>query len=167
MQFTIALTTTLLSACALAIPTTTTPLGDDTLTYQIHDFTERKYNGVNISTLFFDVVSAPSSNAHVNFQCAPYNPAVTIPAPTFEAGHVYFCAKDSPYSFSFVPGDVKTGAKAVLNLWQTVSEFKTYVGEVDFPEPDGCRTAGPGADTVCEAQGDYEIVLNPAGSSGQ
>ncbi|KAF2767330.1 hypothetical protein EJ03DRAFT_156244 [Teratosphaeria nubilosa] len=161
MKFTTALITALFSVGALAAPSITKR--QDTVTYKIHDFTERKYNGVNISTLFFNIESPPNSGGNIKFECAPFVFPTGKTSSTFEAGHVYFCYKDSPYSFSFVPGDAQKGTWAKLNLWQTDSKTKTYVGDVEFREPP-CRAAGPGKDTVCEAQEDYQIHMSVAGS---
>lgn len=92
-------------------PTGTAPTSNDE-TLLISDYFSRKLDGANISTLGFNI--SATNGGTLNFRCGPYDPATDANAAQFEDKKVYFCAKDSSFSFSF------ENAINKLYLWQTI-----------------------------------------------
>ncbi|KAF7194501.1 Major allergen Alt a 1 [Pseudocercospora fuligena] len=141
MKFAIAAAATLFGAAAVAAPAART---DDT-TYQIKDFTTRKYDGKTISTMFFRILA--TNGGTLDFECVPYDPVTKGATENFEGGHVYPCGENSFFSFSYVPKhDTQTNE---LFLWQDVSETETPGGRA-FTDDPICHAGGSSAtDEVC------------------
>lgn len=128
-----ATTTALLSATALAAPTDSStytppstyscpnpnPPDKETTTYQIKDFSTRKYDGKTVSTLSFRILA--TTGGTLDFECIPYDPVTKGATQAFESGKVYFCGENTFFSFSYTVGN-GADKKNELFLWQEVSE---------------------------------------------
>ena len=144
MKFSIAAATTaLMASTAFAAPTTYS--SDDT-TYEIKDFTLRKLNGVDISTMSFRILA--TNGGTLDFECVPYDPVKGGATDCFEPDHVYACGENSLFSFNYIPKhDTQTNE---LFLWQNVSETETLGGSAFLDDPI-CRAGGAGIDDlVCQ-----------------
>ncbi|KAK4609339.1 Major allergen Alt a 1 [Fulvia fulva] len=140
MKFTLAAAAALFTT-ALAGPVART---DDTI-YQIKDFTLRKLDGKNISTMFFRILA--TNGGTLDFECSPYDPVTDAATERFEPDHVYFCGKNSVFSFNYIPAhDTQTNE---LFLWQHISETETLGGNAFLNDPI-CHAGGSNVnDFVC------------------
>lgn len=117
MKFFTAAAATLLSATALAAPTASTD--KEITTFQIKDFTTRKYDGKTISTMSFRILA--TTGGTLDFECVPYYPVTKGATENFESGHVYSCGENSFFSFSYTDGN-DVDQTNELFLWQDISE---------------------------------------------
>ncbi|KAH7060674.1 hypothetical protein B0J12DRAFT_593593 [Macrophomina phaseolina] len=151
----------LLSATALSAPTASTD--KETTTYQIKDFTTRKYDGKTISTLSFRILA--TNGGTLDFTCVPYDPVTGCATEHFESGQVYSCGENSFFSFSYTDGnDIDQTNELVL--WQDIAENNTIGGSAFLDEPI-CRAGGAGVDDlVCEVpeQVYFAITLEKLGA---
>ncbi|KAE9962143.1 hypothetical protein BLS_000770 [Venturia inaequalis] len=132
-------------------PTTSACGGSNDEVLKITDFFSRKYDGINIATLGFNI--SATNGGELNFRCAPYDPAIDATAAQFEDKRVYFCAKDSSFSFSF------ENAANQLYLWQTiVTDTNILVGNGTIPNY--CHAGGSSqTDMVCQQVADVNITM--------
>lgn len=132
-----------MATTSMAAPTNS--YSDDTTTYELKDFTLRKLDGVNISTMFFRILA--TNGGTLDFECSPYDPVTGGATENFEADHVYSCGENSLFSFNYIPKhDTQTNE---LFLWQNVSETETLGGSIFLDDPI-CRAGGAGVnDLVC------------------
>jgi hypothetical protein len=79
---------------------------------KISNFFSRKFDGNAISTLGFNI--SATNGETLNFACSPYDTVTGKATTAFEDKKVYFCGKDSSFSFSF------TSTTSQLYLWQTI-----------------------------------------------
>ncbi|KAF4308917.1 putative major allergen alt protein [Botryosphaeria dothidea] len=161
MKFSTAAAATLLSATALAAPTATTD--KETTTFQIKDFTTRKYDGKTISTMSFRILA--TTGGTLDFECVPYDPVTKGATENFESGHVYSCGENSFFSFSYTDGN-DIDQTNELFLWQDISENNTIGGSAFLDEPI-CRAGGAGInDLVCQVpeQVYFAITLEKLGA---
>lgn len=100
-------------------PNPPNPPDKETTTFQIKEFSERKYDGKTISTLSFRILA--TNGGTLDFQCIPYDPVTKGATQAFEDGKVYFCGENTFFSFSFTAGN-GADKKNELFLWQEVSE---------------------------------------------
>lgn len=107
-------TAAIVAATPISVPTCpTTPCGNSTEeVLKISNFFSRKYDGQTINTLGFNI--SATNGGTLNTACAPYDPATAATAAVFEDKKVYFCSKDSSFSFSFAT------TTSQLYLWQTI-----------------------------------------------
>jgi hypothetical protein len=163
MQFTIAAAVTgLLATTAFAAPTAapadppaSPPASAYDARYKIADFTTRKTNGVDISTLSFRIQA--TNEGTLDFECVAYDPVKDGPTDCFEPGHVYACGKDNLFSFSYVPKhDTQTNE---LFLWQNTSPTVALGGSVLLDDPK-CIAGGNGdANLVCTTPKDVNVFV--------
>lgn len=95
------------TTCPDACPSTS---NDEVL--KISNFSSRKYDGKTISSLGFNI--SATNGGTLNFYCSAYDTVTEKPTIAFDDKRVYFCDKDSSFSFSF------TTATSQLYLWQTI-----------------------------------------------
>ncbi|TID23156.1 5'-3' exoribonuclease 1 [Venturia nashicola] len=141
------------AASFVAASPTGPPTGStsDKEVYKITNFFSRKPEGVDISTLSFDIAAKDG----LKLTCHPYDPATSTSTNNFEDKHVYACGKDSPFSFSF------ENAANKLWLWHTV-DSTILIGNATVINQ--CRAAGHGPnDKVCQQAGSAEVTMIKTG----
>jgi hypothetical protein len=154
MKFSIA-AAALLSVAASAAPTSYSSSSDD-VTFAIKDFTERKHDGVNINSVFFNI--SATNDGTLNFECDAYDPVTDGLTESFEAGHVYTCGKNSFFSFSFTPSNGNSTNE--LFLWQDVTDTKALGGRVCFDDPI-CHAGGSLVnDSICSQPPQVPITID-------
>ncbi|KAL1620270.1 hypothetical protein SLS56_009704 [Neofusicoccum ribis] len=151
----------LLSATALAAPTSSTD--KETTTFQIKDFTTRKYDGKTISTMSFRILA--TTGGTLDFECVPYDPVTKGATEAFESGKVYFCGENSFFSFSYTDGN-DVDQTNELFLWQEIAPGNTIGGSAFLDEPI-CRAGGSSInDLICQVpdQVYFAVTLEKLGA---
>lgn len=147
--------------------TNTSTITSTSATYAIKGFTERKLDGANISTIFFNI--SATNGGTLDFECSPYNQKThkAVPSDSFVVGKTYDCGANTAFSFAFTPStttsDSKSGKGNKLVVSQTDGS-KRSTGQVSFGDPI-CRAGGSGVnDLVCSVpdQVKVRVTLNTA-----
>ncbi|KAI5356795.1 Putative alternaria alternata allergen 1 [Septoria linicola] len=154
MKFSLAAVASTLMATALAAPTTSAA-DDGSTSYQIKDFTLRKLNGKDISTMSFRILA--TNGGTLDFECVPYDPVTNGATENFQGDHVYSCGENTFFSFNYIPKhDTQTNE---LYLWQNVSDTVTLGGSAFLDDPI-CRAGGAGVDDlVCKVPEQVHFVI--------